>query len=96
MQSRSLVRLVESAVLLAVGTVLSLLSFPGFWPLGGSITFCSMLPVVILAHRHGTPWGLLCGLIYALLQMALGFGNVQYAYYSSNNSIAAGIFITGV
>ncbi len=79
MQSRSLVRLVESAVLLAVGTVLSLLSFPGFWRLGGSITFCSMLPVVILAHRHKTPWGLLCGLIYALLQMALGFGNVQYA-----------------
>ncbi len=79
MRSRSLIRLVESAVLIAVGTVLSLLSFPGFWPLGGSVTFCAMLPIVILAHRHGTPWGLLCGLIYALLQMALGFGNVQYA-----------------
>ncbi len=79
MRSKSLVRLVESAVLIAVGTVLSILSFPGFWPLGGSITFCAMLPLVLLAHRHGTPWGLLCGLIYALLQMVLGFQNVQYA-----------------
>jgi thiamine transporter len=78
-RSKSLLRLVESAVLIAVGTVLSIMSFPGFWPLGGSITLCAMLPIVVLAHRHGTAWGLLCGLIYALLQMVLGFQNVQYA-----------------
>lgn len=79
MRSKSLLRLVESAVLIAIGTVLSILAFPGFWPLGGSITLCAMLPIVVLAHRHGTAWGLLCGLIYALLQMVLGFQNVQYA-----------------
>lgn len=78
-RNKSLLRLVETAILVAVGTVLSVLSFPGFWALGGSVTFCAMLPVVILAHRYGTAWGLLSGLLYALIQMVLGFNNVQYA-----------------
>lgn len=78
-RNKSLLRLVETAILVAVGTVLSVLSFPGFWALGGSVTFCAMLPVVILAHRYGTAWGLFSGLLYALIQMVLGFSNVQYA-----------------
>ena len=49
-------RLVECAVLIAIGTVLSLFEFSGPWALGGGITVCSMLPLVLICHRHGTKW----------------------------------------
>ncbi len=72
-------RMVESALLLTIGTVLSVLSFQGVWALGGSITFCSMLPLVVLSWRWGWKWGTLCGLVFGILQMCLGYANVQYA-----------------
>ena len=72
-------RMVETALMLAIGTVLSVLSFQGVWALGGSITFCSMLPLVVLSWRWGWKWGLLCGLVFGILQMCLGYANVQYA-----------------
>lgn len=71
-------RMVESAILIAIGTVLSILSFQGPWALGGSITICSMLPLVFIAQRHGSKWGVFSAFIYALLQMMLGFKNVGY------------------
>lgn len=71
-------RMVESAILIAIGTVLSILSFQGPWALGGSITVCSMLPLVFIAQRHGTRWGLFSAFIFALLQMVMGFKNVGY------------------
>jgi len=77
--SYNLKRLTESAILLAIATVLSLFSFSGPWVLGGSITICSMLPIVMIAHRYGTRWGLFSALVFSLLQMLLGFQNVQYA-----------------
>ncbi len=77
--SKNTKRLVESAILIALGTVLSLFSFSGPWALGGGITICSMLPLVILAQRYGTKWGVFSALVYAVLQMILGFSNVQYA-----------------
>ena len=77
--SYNLRRLTESAVLLAIATVLSLIQFSGPWVLGGSITVCSMLPIVMIAQRYGTGWGLLSALTYSLLQLVLGLNNVQYA-----------------
>lgn len=71
-------RMVESAILIAIGTVLSLFSFQGPWALGGSVTVCAMLPLVFIAWRHGAKWGLFSAFIYALLQMMLGFKNVGY------------------
>jgi len=72
-------RLVESALLIAMGTVLSLFPFSGPWVLGGGITICSMLPLVLLSYRYGMKWGVFSAVIYAVLQMLLGFQNVQYA-----------------
>ena len=72
-------KLAESAVLIAIGTVLSFFAFPGFWVLGGSITFCSMLPLVVLSWRYGVKWGTFCAFIFSLIQMLLGIANVQYA-----------------
>ena len=77
--SYNLKRLTESAIMLAIATVLSLVQFAGPWVLGGSITFCSMLPVVMLTHRYGTRWGLLSAFTFSLLQLVLGLKNVQYA-----------------
>lgn len=47
-------RLVESAVMIAIGTVLSMFPFSAPWAFGGGVTICSMLPLVIIAHRYGT------------------------------------------
>ena len=70
-------RLVECAVLIAIGTVLSLFEFSGPWALGGGITVCSMLPLVLICHRHGTKWGICSALVYGVLQMFLGMKNVM-------------------
>ncbi len=71
------VRLTESAIMLALATVLSILPILDL-PYGGSITLCSMLPICIIAYRHGVPWGLFTGAVYGLLQMFLGMKNVMY------------------
>ena len=72
-------RLVESAVMIAIGTVLSMFEFKGPWALGGGITFCSMLPLVLISWRHGCRWGVFAAFVHSLLQMILGISNVQYA-----------------
>jgi thiamine transporter len=72
-------KIAESAMLIAIGTVLTLLTFQGPWALGGGITFCSMLPLVILAQRYGTKWGILSSLVFSIIQIFLGLNNVQYA-----------------
>lgn len=81
-------RLVESAILIAIGTVLSELKID--MPLGGGLTVCSMLPLVLLAHRWGTGWGLFSAFVYSLLQLLLGLNNVQYA---SSALMAVGIVL---
>lgn len=83
-------KLVESAIMIAIGTVLSELKFPGFWVLGGGITFCSMLPLVFISHRYGCKWGLFTAFVYSLLQLVLGVDNVQYA---DSFLMAAGIVL---
>ena len=72
-------RMVESAVMLAIAVVLSLFPLSSPWALGGGITVCSMLPLVILSWRYGCLWGVFTAFVYSLLQMILGFSNVQYA-----------------
>jgi len=75
-------RLTESAMLLAVAIVLELVSksFIPEMPFGGQVTLVSMLPVVLISYRHGVRWGLVTGLTYALLEMALGAKTVAAAF----------------
>ncbi len=75
-------RLTESAMLLALSIVLELVSkmFIPEMPFGGQVTLVSMLPVVLISYRHGVKWGLVSGLCYALLEMALGAGTVTAAF----------------
>lgn len=71
-------KLVLSSLMIAIATVLSLFTFQGFWVYGGGVTFCSMLPLVLIAHIYGWRWGVFASLIYGLLQMVLGMQNVMY------------------
>ena len=48
-------RLVVSAVLIALATVLSLFQ-PLRLPAGGGITILSMLPIVLISYRYGMAW----------------------------------------
>ena len=75
-------RLTESAMLLAVAIVLELVSkmFIPEMPFGGQITLVSMLPVVLISYRHGVKWGLVSGVAYALIEMALGAKTVAAAF----------------
>ena len=64
--------LVECALMIAVGTVLSSIKFFTL-PNGGSVTLLSMLPFVLVSFRHGAKWGLFTGFVNSCLQMIMGF-----------------------
>ena len=70
--------LTESAVMIAFATVLSIVKIVDM-PYGGSVTACSMLPLLIIADRYGTKWGLLTSFTYGVIQMFLGMDNLSYA-----------------
>ena len=69
-------------MLLAVAIVLELCSkmFIPEMPFGGQITLVSMLPVVLISYRHGVKWGLVSGLAYAMIEMAIGAKTVAAAF----------------
>ena len=75
-------RLTESAMLLALAVVLEFVSkmFIPEMPFGGQVTLVSMLPVVLIAYRHGTKWGFVSALAYALIEMAIGMKTVSAAF----------------
>ncbi len=75
---KTTVRLTESAVMLAAAFALSFIPVVNM-PFGGSVTLCSMLPVALIAYRHGLKWGLVTGFAASLLQLLLGLNNLSYA-----------------
>lgn len=70
-------RLVFSAIMIAAGTVLSLLKID--FIMGGGLTICAMLPLVIVSFRYGIKWGVFTAFVFSVLQCLLGLDNVQYA-----------------
>ena len=71
-------RLTETAIMIALGFILSMLKINDM-PFGGSVTVFSMLPVIVVAYRYGTAWGLLAGFAASFLQMLMGLKNLTYA-----------------
>jgi len=69
--------MVECALMIALATILAYIPFIEL-PQGGSITLCSMLPIMVVGWRHGLKWGLFTGFVHGLIQMMLGFKNVMY------------------
>ena len=70
-QQSSVRRLVESAILVALASVLSLLKLAEL-PAGGSVTCASLLPILIIAYRNGPVWGLGSGLVFSVVQLLTG------------------------
>ena len=70
-------KLVECAVMIALASALSF--FPILkMPYGGSVTFASMLPIILIAYRNGIGWGLGSGFAFAFIQQMLGLDNLSY------------------
>lgn len=69
-------RLVVSAVLIALASVLSIFQ-PLALPQGGGITIMSMLPIILLSYRYGMLWGMFTAFTYSIIQMLLGFNTVS-------------------
>ncbi len=73
--SSAVSRLVKSAILIALATVLALLcAYIPFLnlPFGGGFTIASMLPIILIAYMYGTKWGIFSALVYSFIQLALG------------------------
>ena len=63
----NLKRLVLTAVLIGLGTALSLIRFQ--MPMGGEITLLSLVPIALISIEYGVTWGLFGAFIYAVIQM---------------------------
>ena len=70
-------RLAETAIMLALATILSEIPVIEF-PFGGSVTIFSQVPMVIVAYRYGLKWGVFSGLCMGVIQMLFGLGNFAY------------------
>ena len=78
MKQQKMLRLVESGLMLALATILSMVKVLDL-PYGGSITAFSALPILLVGYRHGTGHGLITAFAYALMQLILGANTLSYA-----------------
>jgi len=76
-----------SAMLVALSAVLAVISMmiPLQLPFGGSVTLASMLPIVLVGYMFGVKWGLGSALVFAVIQMLLGWGTVT-AFFMPGDS----------
>ena len=70
-------RLAETAIMLALSTILAELPVIKF-PFGGSVTIFSQVPMVVVAHRYGIKWGVFSGLSMGIIQLLFGMENFSY------------------
>lgn len=82
--------LVESAIMVAIATILSLIKLVDL-PYGGSVTIACMLPIILIAYRHGLRMGILAGLVFGLIQQLLGINTLSYV--TSWQSVVAVILL---
>ena len=87
-------RLVECGVLIALSVALSFVKLFKM-PLGGSVTLCSMLPVMLISYRHGVKWGLGGAFTYSIVHMLISmfaYGDLL-SWGMSAQAIAASMFL---
>lgn len=70
-REKQIQNLVLAGVLIALGTALSFVKIIDL-PYGGSLTLCSMLPVMVFAYRAGLKWGLGAGFTFSVLELLFG------------------------
>lgn len=74
--STRIFNLVLGGIMVALGTVLSFIK-PFDLPYGGSITLCSMLPIMFYGYRCGPKWGLAAGFVFSVLQLLFGLDDLK-------------------
>lgn len=89
-RTQALRALTESAVMIALATVLSFIKIIDM-PYGGSVTIASMLPVALISYRHGAKHGLICAAVYGIVQQLLGLSTLSW--FTSWQSIVAIILL---
>lgn len=70
-KKKPIYKLTLSAILVALGTVLSLIPAIKL-PFGGSITILSMLPIIMISLILGIKWGVVSSFVYSLIQLFFG------------------------
>ena len=70
-------RLAESALMLALASILSKLAVFSL-PFGGSVTLFSQVPIILISYRYGVKWGLTTGLAMSVIQLIFGLENFSY------------------
>ena len=89
MKNEKTKKLVTSAILIAMGTAISLVcEFIPFLnlPFGGTITIASLLPIVIIGSMYGRAWGFGAAFVYSLLQIAVGMKTVSALFTPTSDS----------
>jgi len=89
----NLLKLTECAIMLALATVLSFIKIIQM-PMGGAVTLCSMLPIMLIGIKYGNITGVSVGLLYSLLQLLMDLpgGNVFYAGMTAGVAIIIALF----
>jgi thiamine transporter len=90
MKKTKVLALTECGVMVALASILSLIQL-GSFPTGGSITLASMLPIAVVAYRHGVKWGLGSAFAASLVQMLLGLSS--FSYVTTWQSVLAVAFL---
>ena len=86
-RNSKIVRLTESAMMIAIAALLSMAKLAKM-PAGGSVTMASMLPIILIAYRYGTGWGLLTAFAYGAIQFGLGTDNIGWLPVKNFSSVA--------
>jgi len=73
--NKTVLAMVETAILVALSTVLSMISLFTL-PMGGTLTPASMLPVIFNGLRNGPKWGFAGSVVFAGVQMLLSIAKV--------------------
>ena len=79
-------KLTECSMMIALSFVLSIIKLAEL-PYGGSVTMAAMLPMVIVAYRHGLKWGIATAIPNAAIQLLLGLK--YFSYFSTWQSLLA-------
>ena len=95
-QTSNVRKLVTSAMLIAIGTAISLvcelIPFLNL-PFGGTITICSLLPLVVISWMYGLGWGFGSAFVYSLLQIAVGVRTVSALFLPNSESYMGSVWL---
>lgn len=71
-RNSKIIMLTESALMLAAAMALNEFT-PFKLPFGGSVTLFSQVPIILIAYRYRTKWGLVTSFLMGALQFLFGF-----------------------